>query len=188
MANFIDNLNNFETIFHKNLTESNYNSVDAIFAKNSLAFIKKLRDSIDFSKYSKFDKNNSTIEVDDEGATHIILKHKGNLAKELLNSIEIFIDEEITIEWHGITHNHFFLGDKDLESEEDEAIRSLKDILDHGSKLKIIYVTNKVIASGIWDEKYQDFSMVYGVRPILYLISLISASKKREEIFFVDWR
>ncbi len=199
---FLFTFKNFEKIFKKYLISDENNSVCESFAEASKDFIVKLRKEINFSLYENLDKEQSFIEVDNEGRTRIFIAHKKT--PEGLNSkgIGIFISDEIYIDWFGKTHSHYVVignylfFDRNLKEEEkwdcseiNDAVFDLKNTLDFPTKIIEITWRDKVIASGVWDKKRREFNMVRNVKPILFLQRILPfLIRKQEKIFYIDWK
>ncbi len=183
--NFFHQLKNFSKLFARNLTPTPQNSVEIIFATNSINFIQALKNNINFEKYKNLDIEMSFIEVDEEGQTRIFLAHKNKLLELNMNGIEIFISEEIYIDWFGQTHSrHDIQTDRELN----KAIKIIKDNLDFPSKIINISWRGQNLAGGIWRKERRDFDMVKYFRPLIFVKKIFLRGKNKTKIFYVDWK
>ncbi len=197
---FIFALNNFEHIFASHLFSSEENSVDEFFAEVSLDFVKLLRKEINFKKLQNFDKENSVIEVDDEGQCRIELAHKEKLEYLPQNFIEIFIGGgEIMIDLFGITHIHFAVAGNNLyfdKSKKDEdkyefseidwAVESLREAMEFPTKISLTACRGKKVSGTFYNRVDKKTYPVHFLNFCQRLKCLFGG--KKEEVFYIDWQ
>jgi len=142
------------------------------------------RKKVNFEDLENFDPENSFIEVSDEGQTRIYLHHKKDLGLQL-NGIEIFITDEITIEFFYENHRHFavvgnnsyFVDSKKVNkneekwdySEIDDAVNLLSDSLHSTIKLVRVTWNSHVIKSGFLGVSEKGLSFAKFFRPIVFI-------------------